>query len=188
MIRAFYCFFMIMQAVLVARIETLKIARDWHERKYLPALQGKILYVGVGQYTQKYHRLTKSPKSFETIDFLPERAHWGSPYGHYVEDFLTFDPGYQYDHISMFGIMGHPESIYCSIVDDETITESLNKADALLKVGGTLELGPNHAAVAEQHKDFWLERFAMPPLDKYKVLYIGVGVDNIVWWGKKVKE
>src|SRR3990167_3224422 len=175
----------------LAAVEKIGEARIWLEKKYLPSLKGNILSVGVGSYTVKYTFLTKTPKLFETVDFALDKAQFGSPFGHYVAEFKTFNPGKQFDHISMFGVMGHPQdvktSVY-SILDEEGILEAFEQAHKLLKLGGTLQLGPNCIAVPEQNAEFWLNQFRKEFFQKYETLYEAVGVDNVVWWGRKMVE
>jgi hypothetical protein len=163
-------------------------AREWLENSYLPSLSGKILYVGVGDYTQKYPFLTQTPKQFVTLDYDIEKASFGSPFGHYSCDLLTFQTDTLFDHVSLFGIMGHPSTVTTSkynILDDTTISEAIYQADLLVNKGGTLQLGPNHKDFPGQDADFWLEQFSKPPLDTYELLSLTIYSDNIVWWGKK---
>src|SRR6185436_7696812 len=80
------------------------------EKDYLPSLHGSVLFVGVGPYTDFYSRCVQTPELYETIDNDPGVANHGSPYGHYVADILNFNPGKQYDHVCMFGILGHKDS------------------------------------------------------------------------------
>ncbi len=166
-------------------------AREYLEVSYLPALSGNILYVGVGSYTQGYENLTKSPDSFFTLDYDATKAEFGSSSGHYVADFLTFNPGFLFDHISLFGVMGHPPDVKTSlytIVDDTTILAALRQAHSLLSIGGTLQLGPNHKDFPGQNAAFWMKKFSEPPLDRYKIIFFGVGPDNLFWWGKKIQD
>ena len=165
-------------------------ARVWLERSYLPALSGKTLYVGVGSYTTHYHSLTNNPSRFKTLEYGDEKACCGSPHGHYNADCLTFEPDELFDHVSLFGIMGHPPTVTTSryvIIDDDTIFQAICKGDQLVKLGGTLQLGPNHKDFPGQDADFWLEQFSKAPLNKYEIIYSATYSDNIVWWGRKVK-
>lgn len=170
--------------------EKLGPARNWLEKTYLPKLQGRILYVGVGSYTTHYHKLTKTPELFETIDFAIDKAKFGAPH-HHVGEFMTFNPDYPFDHICLFGVMGHPQDVGTSIysmTEDETIIEAFEHAHQLLKVGGTLQLGPNHKTVPQQNEAFWKERFSISLFDKYEILFQGVGSDNMIWWGRKLSD
>lgn len=166
-------------------------ARVWHEKTYLPQLSGKILYVGVGAYTAHYHQLTRTPHLFETVDHDGSKAAFGSPFKHYNVDFLDFVSSDLYDHVSLFGMMGHPITVTTSkynIVDQETVRVALYKADSLVKLGGTLELGPHHLDLKEHDAKFWIVQFSKAPLDKYKVLFCAMGKDNFIWWGRKIQE
>jgi hypothetical protein len=172
--------------------EVLEIpARTWLEQTYLPSLSGKILYVGVGSYTTHYHCLTKSPNQFATLDFDKEKACFGSPYIHYVADFLTFPADLLFDHVSLFGVMGHPPTVTTSkytILDESSICQALQQADRLTKIGGTLLLGPNHKNFPGQDADFWLNQFSRAPLDKYKIIFSAIFSDNFIWWGEKIQK
>lgn len=166
-------------------------AREWLEGAYLPALSGNILYVGVGSYTRDYYRLTKTPLQFMTLDYDGEKACFGSPYGHYTADLLTFEPEELFDHVSLFGVMGHPPTVTTSkytIIDEDTISQAFFQADSLVKVGGTLQLGPNHKDFLGQDAHFWLKQFSRAPLDKYEIIFSATYSDNIVWWGRKTRE
>jgi hypothetical protein len=166
-------------------------ARAWLENTYLPSLSGNILYVGVGSYTQKYHQLTKTPRRFVTLDYDIDKACFGSPFRHYSEDFLTFQTNRPFEHVSLFGVMGHPPTVTTSkytIIDDGTISQAIQQADHLVKTGGTLLLGPNHKDFPGQDAQFWIHQFSKAPLDKYEIIYCATFCDNIVWWGRKVRE
>lgn len=165
-------------------------ARGWLEHSYLPSLSGKILYVGVGSYTREYHLLTKNPLQFVTLDYDKEKACFGSPYGHHIADLLTFEAD-PFDHVSLFGVMGHPPTVTTSrytLIDEETISQAFQQADRLVKLGGTLQLGPNHRDFLGQDIPFWLDQFSKAPLDKYEVIFSASFSDNIVWWGRKIRE
>jgi len=166
-------------------------ARQWLQNEYLPQISGKILYVGVGSYTQSYYLLTQTPEQFETVDIDETKKKFGSPFGHYVADFLDLEPTGEYDHCCLFGIMGHPPvtktSIY-TICDDDRIQQTFWHAHRMIKIGGTLQLGPNYCDVPGQDSKFWLQKFKMPPLDRYEIIYSRKGIDNMIWWGKKIRE
>ena len=165
-------------------------ARMWLENTYLPSLSGRILYVGVGSYTQHYPSLTQTPLGFMTLDYDEEKVCFGSPYGHYTEDLFQFQLDSSFDHVSLFGIMGHPPAVVTSkynIIDEETISKAFYRADQLVKTGGTLQIGPNYRDFPGQDAKFWLQQFIKPPLDQYEIVFLAVFSDNIVWWGKKVR-
>jgi hypothetical protein len=166
-------------------------AREWLEASYLPSLFGRVLYVGVGSYTRQYHLLTKSPEQFTTLDYEVEKACFGSPYGHHTVDFLTFPSEEPFDHVSLFGVMGHPPTVTTSkytLIDAKTISQAFQQADRLVKVGGTLQLGSNHRDFLGQDAPFWMEQFSKPPLDKYEIIFSASFSDNIVWWGRKIRQ
>ena len=167
--------------------------RVWLTHTYLPSLSGHILYVGVGAYTTTYHLLTKTPTLFETIDLDPEKAPFGSPYGHHTMDFLDFHPPYRYDHICLYGMLGFPPvtpTSYYSITNDLTIKKAIAHAHSLLAVGGTLQLGPSYDLVEGQSAPFWIKTFTQLLSETYELKFLGVGPDkdNVVWWGTKIKE
>ena len=181
----------LLQGFVCSEVQRIGPGRDWLERTYLPCLEGRILYVGVGSYTTQYPFLTKTPWLFETIDFAQDKAQFGSPFVHHTADFMMFQPNYKFDHICLFGVMGHPQdaktSIY-SILSDEEILQALEHADRLLQVGGTLQLGPNHIAVAEQNAQFWINKLSLKFFHKYETLFVAIGTDNVVWWGRKYED
>ncbi len=158
--------------------------REWLTKEYLASLTGKILFVGVNYYNAEYYKFVKNPETFETIDLVPERAQFGSPYKHHVGDFLEFDPGYKYDHICLFGVMGQ----HCDISEEKTVTEALVHATSLLKIGGTLQVGPNKISMPKFNTAYWLARFKQYPLDKYTVIINATGSCNMLWWGKKIQD
>ena len=166
--------------------------RNWLTTKYLPSLEGRILFVGVNYYNDGHHKLVKTPETFETIDLLPERVQFGSPYKHHVGDFLEFDPGYKYDHICLFGIMGHLGNFangqFFNIDTNDLITQSLEHANKLLKVGGTLQVGPNRISVPQFNTSFWLRRLKQHPLNKYEIISNAIGSCNMLWWGRKIRD
>jgi hypothetical protein len=167
--------------------------RQWLIKKYLPSLSGKILFVGVNDYNAEYYKYVRTPEGFETLEILAERARYGSPYTHHIGDFLNFDPGYKYDHICLFGVLGLPagtpkvnESVY-TIVDENTLTQALVHANDLLSIGGTLQLGPSTGCIPECGTAYWIDRFAKFPLREYEILENKAGPFNLMWWGRKVK-
>lgn len=166
--------------------------RNWLISKYLPSLSGTVLFVGVDSYTKQYWQYVKNPELFETIDSLPSQAAYGSPFKHYIKDFLDFYPTYQYDHICLFGVMGHPPHStidgYYSIVTDEDNDQIITHAHNLLKEGGTLQLGPNWVSVPEFDFKYWVNKFSSPPLDSYEVLNNTFGSTNMLWQGQKKSE
>jgi hypothetical protein len=173
--------------------------RLWLTKTYLPSLEGRILFVGIAVYNADYYKMVKDPSLFESIDFDPRVKPYGSPYAHYTEDFLTFDPGYLYDHICLFGVLGkHYDArsgeLY-NVDTQEKITKALEHATKLLKPNGTLLLGPDTVSgkpsnlrLPHINRQFWLDRFSQSPLDKYKLILFGDGKANLIWWGEKITE
>jgi len=166
--------------------------REWLTKTYLASLEGTILFVGVNYYNADYHTYVKTPETYETIDTIPERSQFGSPYKHHTGDFLTFDPGYKYDHICLFGIMGHygenSKNQFYNIDTENSITQALEHATKLLKIGGTLQVGPNKLSVPQFNTAYWRARFRKYPLDKYSVISNELGACNMLWWGKKIRD
>ena len=167
--------------------------RPWLTGDYLPSLSGRVLSVGVGSYTTEYYLLTKNPELFETVDHDMEKALFGSPSGHYTMDFLEFYSPYLYDHVCLYGMLGFPlvtPTSFYSIVDDPSIKMAIKHAHDLLKVGGTLLLGPSWGIVPGQSIDFWINTFTALLSDKYEVIFLGAGpiTDNVIWWGIKKSE
>lgn len=170
--------------------------RRWMDENYFPNLEGRVLFVGIAPYTVEHYKQVKNPEYFETIDFDPRNIPYGSPYGHHVADFLTFDPGYLYDHISIFGVLGRHDDARSgekfNVSSQKTVTLALQKAHQLLKPGGTLLLGPDIIStkpgtknVPHLNVNYWYDRFERAPLDEYEPVFLGIGDQNFVWWGRK---
>lgn len=172
---------------LLAYLSVLGVAdeRLWLTTEYLPSLKGRVLFVGVDTYNKNHHLLVQNPELFETIDTLPEQAQYGSPYCHHVGDFLEFDPGYLYDHICLFGVMGHAKSKTQNLSEDGDNKKAIRHAHELLKAGGTLQLGPNKIKVKEFDASYWYQRFAEEPLSQYRILLNEEGPRNMIYWGQK---
>jgi hypothetical protein len=172
--------------------DTVPDERLWLKTEYLPKLDGRVLFVGVNYYNSDYGSCAKQPELYETIDLLPDRAQFGSPYKHHIGDFLTFDPGYQYDHVCLFGIMGHRSDFAngepYNIDTYDSITQALEHAHKLLKMGGSLQVGPNRICLPEFNTQFWMTRLKKYPLNKYEILLDALGPCNVVWWGKKIRD
>jgi hypothetical protein len=170
--------------------------RHWITHSYLPSLKGRVLFVGVATYTKNYHKYATQCTHFETLDFDPKTAPYGSPQKHYVADFLKFNPGYLYDHISIFGVLGHhfdarSKELY-NIDSQKKITAALKAACQLLKPNGTLLIGPDQVSFKPNNRDlphlntsFWKDRLNQDPLDEFNILFLGEGRRNLLWWGKK---
>ncbi len=166
--------------------------REWLTKTYLASLEGKILFVGVNYYNADYHTYVKTPETYETLDFIPERSKFGSPYKHHVGDFLTFDPGYKYDHICLFGVLGHfgeiAEGQSYNMDTENAMTQALEHATSLLKIGGTLQVGPNRISIPKFNTAYWQTRLKKYPLNKYSIISNEFGACNMLWWGKKIRD
>lgn len=137
--------------------------RDWVEQGYLPQLSGRVLWVGVANYTAHYHTLVKDPDLFETIDLLPEREKWGSPNNHHVGDFLDYETIREYDHIGVYGLdPKYTPKDQPSWLDWTLLL--IRNADKHLKVGGTLLFG---GYVTPR----WTEITGFQCLNKYEGLF-----------------
>lgn len=77
-------------------------ARKFLLDKFLPTVQGRVLSVGVAEYTRDYHNMVPDDCEYETIDIREDRAEYGAP-RHWVGDFLAHDQGL-YDHIVLMGL------------------------------------------------------------------------------------
>lgn len=158
--------------------------RPWVEQGYLPQLEGRVLWVGVAEYTYGYWDRVKDPELFETIDIMPDRAAFGSPAHHYIGDFREFETIREYDHIGVYGMSPR----------QTPKTESwilwshglLNKADHLLKVGGTILWG---GTVREGWKELirtWDRYSKYRELHRLEMMY--GKVKNVKIWLRKKKE
>lgn len=145
--------------------------RRWIQTEYLPAVSGKLLYVGVENCTDFYHWLT--PAEYHTIDIDPDRAQFGSPKHHYVGDVL--DHVGRYDHVACYGILG-----YYVLEDFHKFHAKLGE---LVRPGGTLMLGHhNYPITPEQWAETIYEEYPT-----YEVLVKAPpGVTtNYIWWATK---
>lgn len=161
------------------------VDRKWIEEEYLPSLTGKVLYVGVAEYTKNYADLAVKADQFITIDSDPEKSIYGAT-DHYMGDFLSLkgEP-FLFDHISLYGIFGYPHSLSNDI---GIIRKTYMHAHNLLVRGGTLMIGPNWRY--EKSKPIiplnkWLDIVSWPPFYVYSILFWACLKNNFVWWGKK---
>lgn len=157
--------------------------RQYLTEKYIPSLSGSLLFVGVGPYTKDYH-LINSEIEFITIDYLQEREIYGSPMGHYVDDFLKFNPKRKFNHICLFGVLGHEKISKNNNkikYNMQSIEDVLQKCNQLLEENGTILLGPSYIRVADKYKEYWILKFS--ELDnKYDYLDKYICPCNIVIW------
>ncbi|HVU02800.1 MAG TPA: hypothetical protein VHE30_13665 [Polyangiaceae bacterium] len=178
--------------------------RRWIERVYLPALNGRVLYVGVEFYTAHYPSLATGASSFVFLDASDTAEKHGGP-GAIRADFCAHAPALPYDHVSLYGLVGYGTPV-------ARMPELIAHADGMLARGGTLMLGPDKqptrdafpeeiwAKLTEEVKktlpvfsappaDYWRDLFRQPPLDAYTVLAEDADLpdikSNYVWWGRK---
>lgn len=148
--------------------------RRWIQTKYLPKLDGRLLYIGVEQCTDFYSDLTKA--DYITIDSDPDCAVYGSKTNHIVGDFL--DHCGQYDHVSFYGILG-----FCPQLTDIDLCH--RKLDELVISGGTVMFG--HHVSEQQSLRFWQSEIARSVFKRYAIIERApVGITtNYIWWGRK---
>lgn len=168
--------------------KNIKDEREWITKTYLPSCSGSMLYIGVGPYTTQYPYMVKDPSLFETIDFLEERAHWGSPYKHYVSDIMLFEPEYLYDNVSFLGILGSPSIKHAPFITEESMDKVLKKVHTLVKVGGSLQVAANFNKDTNLTVGFWLEKFKQHYDEKYKTMSLVVSPLTVIWQGEKFAE
>jgi hypothetical protein len=123
----------------------------YHDRRYLaleyyPSCLGKTLNVGVHEFNQLDWLFVGNPEGFETLELEEKYSKFGSPFKHTTGDFLNFNPGYEFQDIVLFGVLGIPQdprrdSDTYSLFNKETSV--INKADKLLQINGRLVLGPD---------------------------------------------
>lgn len=120
--------------------------RKYMITEYLPTCVGKTLGVGCHEYNQYDAYCLPTPSDYETIDISDKWRVYGSPFKHTTADFLTYSPGYKFNHIVLFGVMGIP---YQSEGDEDTYTlyggdeKCVKRVDELLNVNGTVLFGPD---------------------------------------------
>jgi hypothetical protein len=168
--------------------EDIQDERIWLEKSYLPTCSGSMLYIGVGSYTVFYPYRTQTPSLFETIDYLAERAQFGSPFKHHVQDILLFQPEHLYNNVSFFGILGYPVEKYAPFITNESIHQALEKIHSLVKIGGVLQIGANYYDREPFTIDFWMQKFEEHYAEKYKILLLGRSPLSLIWVGEKLKD
>ena len=168
----------------------MTIDKQWIQKRYLPELSGKILFVGS---MPDYHNLVKTPELFESLDFDPTAASKGnvSPYKHHICDFLDFQNEYTYDHISLHGLWGNGFIFKDGTLETnkteltKIIINSIKKAHSLLNVGGTLQIGPNTNNVNPIY-EYLVSELEYELLDR--IPRSSKGCSNNIFWGKKIKN
>lgn len=178
--------------------------RQWIEKEYLPTLDGRVLYVGVDFYTAHYPSLATKASEFVFLDAGDSVLLHGGPTG-IRADFFDHLPERPYDHISLYGLVGHGTPV-------ERMPEQIAHADRMLSPGGTLMLGPDKfprreafpeevwspvndearakiPAFSAPQASHWRDLFSRAPLDRYKVLVEDAELPrvecNYIWWGRK---
>tara|TARA_R110001592_G_scaffold97997_1_gene280250 strand:- start:717 stop:1322 length:606 start_codon:yes stop_codon:yes gene_type:complete len=176
--------------------------KEWIQKEYLPKLKGKILYVGV-MTKDDYCKYTQTPETFETMDIDINVKKGISPYKHHICDFLDFKNEYKYDHISLHGLWG--ENVYFMNKGKENPTESrleatktiisiIDKANDMLNVEGTLQIGPNTELldINGVYKTFMDDIYNYLEDNIYQQIYRNrpkiLGNINYIFWGKKKKN
>lgn len=141
-----------------------------------------MLFVGVGPYTDFYHELIPDPKLFETVDWRKEVAIYGSPYKHFVCDFVEFPSNLHYYHVAIYGVLNFKPLHLRRL---ELVRAFIAKGHEITLPRGTLMFGPNRNDQTTEEE--WSVEMSRPPLLGYETLYCNFdGFDeNCVWWGRK---
>ena len=142
--------------------------KDWYdhlpERKYmileyLPKCNGKVLSVGTHEFNKNDEICCKKCE-YETIDIHEKCKDFGSSFKHTTIDFLDYEPGYKFNHILLFGVLGIPQELEgynYTLYKNENKT--IEKIDELLDINGTVLLGPdvNESSCASYDStyEFW---------------------------------
>ena len=152
--------------------------RQWLEKRLLPLLEDRTLFVGVERYTKDYHKIVSG--TFETIDIRKSMAKYGSPHKHHIGDIVHFGSLYSYDNIIMFGLFGQGHSQTNNM---KRILKIHQKMDSILANGGLLVSG--HRCGAEISERKWRKFFKQDPMSTYKVEYENVLDRQYIWVGRK---
>jgi len=168
----------------------------WIQNHYLPKLNGDILFVGfsAGDTYKDYPNLIDSG-TFTTVDVNLKTE------PDYLCDFAyEFKSQQKYDHISLHGLWGSKfhfvdESVsqehfgHGRETDGNTMTQiilnSIKKAHSLLKVGGTLQIGPNTNNIIPIY-DTLIKSNVYKKL--YRINRGEGGCGNCIFWGEKITE
>lgn len=175
--------------------------KTWIQKYYLPQLNGDILFVGFSDQKQysNYADLIGSG-TFTTVDVNPKTK------PDYLCDFAyEFETKQKYDHISLHGLWGNLFHFVDEPVSKKSfglsngrtkdlmkgtdltkiILTSIAKAHSLLKIGGTLQVGPNTNNIIPIYD-------ALITNNIYKKLYRinrdEQGCANCIFWGEKLTE
>ena len=124
----------------------------YRDRKYLiteflPKCLGLTLSVGCHHYNRFDCYCLPNPKEYKTIDINKSNEIFGSPFGHTTIDFLKLEETTSYSNIILYGVLGIPTNNNLKNGDKYTLFDNpvraFEKANLLLKNGGTLLLGPD---------------------------------------------
>ena len=125
--------------------------KEWYDghlcRKYLitqflPQCVGRTLSVGTHDFNINDYLCVKDKHKYETIDLDEKYKIYGSPYKHTTIDFIDYEPGYNYDNIILFGVLGCP--LIDNVNDKYTLDNHkivLEKVDKLLNLNGKCLFG-----------------------------------------------
>lgn len=119
-------------------------ARAYLNLEFLPSCIGKTLGVGVHSFNTHDAHCLPNPEDYRTVDLAASYAGFGSPFGHDTVDFLNYDPGYKFQHIVLFGVLGIPTDAKRdsdSYPLHNRVSDTLRHADKLLSIGGRLLIG-----------------------------------------------
>jgi thioredoxin reductase len=150
--------------------------REYLVNSFLSCSKGSVLSVGCHTYNKFDHLFLEEPRNYYTIDINPSYRVYGSPYNHYIGDFLNFNFNRFFDSIILFGVLGIPTS---GFGDEYTMynfeDKAIMKADSLLGQGGKLLLGPDISLdkniSKEQKIIFWEKKIvSLGLLNKYKLI------------------
>jgi len=112
-------------------------------RHYFPETTGIVLNVGVEGFNSDDHMLLPDPANMRSIDVDPNKAAFGSPFGHTVGDFLDWQSDEDLGAVVLFGCIGHrnardPSEPHMEMEEADRI---VRHAAGLLRPGGSLLLG-----------------------------------------------
>tara|TARA_Y100000816_G_scaffold117469_1_gene82379 strand:- start:11807 stop:12424 length:618 start_codon:yes stop_codon:yes gene_type:complete len=168
---------------------------DWlPERKYmimnfLPNCEGRTLNVGVHEFNKNDELACKHPDLYETIDIDDRCKNFGSKHKHYTVDFLDHNPGYKYDNILLFGVLGIWDGCggynYTLEKKEHILMENI---DRLLNVKGRVLLGPDvnpQSGAGENSystQNFWTNYIKTNTIikEKYKIKEFFKGRSNLI--------
>jgi thioredoxin reductase len=122
------------------------IDRKYIITEFLPSCAGLTLSVGCHSYNRYDAYCMKEPNNFVTIDLNPSFRVFGSPYEHFVGDFLAHSrtDNRLYQNIILFGVLGIPSTGFNDNYTLFNLEElAISHADKILNPGGLLLIGPD---------------------------------------------